>query len=84
MAALKVAIRNLADRYGCSAGAIQCWNALQGEIGIMPCAANALLNEEGRILQITICQIGKGHPESPQDLTGRKNTALAVAQTDSI
>ena len=23
------------------------WNALQGELGIMPCAANALLNEEG-------------------------------------
>lgn len=47
VAALKAAIRNLADKYGCSAGAIQCWNALQGEIGIMPCAANALLNEEG-------------------------------------
>ncbi len=37
-----------------------------------------------RILQITVCQIGKGHPESPQYLTGRKNTALAVAQTDSL
>lgn len=47
VAALKVAIRNLAEKYGCNAGAIQCWNALQGEIGIMPCAANALLNEEG-------------------------------------
>ncbi len=47
VAALKVAIRNLASKYGCTAGAIQCWNALQGEIGIMPCAANALLNEEG-------------------------------------
>jgi L-fucose isomerase-like protein len=47
VAALKVAIRDLADKYGCSAGAIQCWNALQGEIGIMPCAANSLLNEEG-------------------------------------
>lgn len=47
VAALKVAIRKLADKYGCTAGAIQCWNALQGEIGIMPCAANALLNEEG-------------------------------------
>jgi len=47
VAALKVAIRNLADKYGASAGAIQCWNALQGEIGIMPCAANSLLNEEG-------------------------------------
>lgn len=47
VAALKVAIRKLADKYGCNAGAIQCWNALQDEIGIMPCAANALLNEEG-------------------------------------
>ncbi len=47
VAALKVAIRKLAEKYGCNAGAIQCWNALQGEIGIMPCAANALLNEEG-------------------------------------
>ncbi|MCD8369199.1 MAG: fucose isomerase, partial [Clostridiales bacterium] len=34
--ALKIAIRRLADRYGCNAAAIQCWNALQGEIGIMP------------------------------------------------
>jgi L-fucose isomerase-like protein len=47
VAALKVAIRRLADQYGCNAGAIQCWNALQGELGIMPCAANSLLNEEG-------------------------------------
>lgn len=47
VAALKVAMRNLADKYGCNAAAIQCWNALQGEIGIMPCAANSLLNEEG-------------------------------------
>ena len=47
VAALKIAMRTLADRYGCNAAVIQCWNALQGEIGIMPCAANALLNEEG-------------------------------------
>lgn len=47
VAALKVAIGNLADKYGCNAAAIQCWNALQTEIGIMPCAANSLLNEEG-------------------------------------
>lgn len=47
VAALKVAVRRLAERYGCRAGAIQCWNALQSEIGIMPCAANAMLNEEG-------------------------------------
>lgn len=47
IAALKVAMKVLAQKYGCNAIAIQCWNALQGEIGIMPCAANSLLNEEG-------------------------------------
>ena len=47
IAALKGAMRNLAEKYGCNAGCIQCWNALQDEIGIMPCAANSLLNEEG-------------------------------------
>jgi L-fucose isomerase-like protein len=47
VAALKVAMKSLADKYGCKAIAIQCWNALQSEIGIMPCAANSLLNEEG-------------------------------------
>lgn len=47
VAALKAAMRALADRYGCNAIALQCWNELQEEIGIMPCAANSLLNEEG-------------------------------------
>ncbi len=47
VAGLKVAMNRLVKKYGCNAVAIQCWNALQGEIGIMPCAANALLNEEG-------------------------------------
>lgn len=47
VAALKVAMKGLAEKYGCNAIAIQCWNALQKEIGIMPCAANSLLNEEG-------------------------------------
>ena len=47
VAALKIAMKNLAERYGCQAIAIQCWNQLQKELGIMPCAANALLNEEG-------------------------------------
>ncbi len=47
VAALKAAMKTLAERYGCNAIAIQCWNALQTEIGIMPCAANSLLNEEG-------------------------------------
>ncbi|MBQ7564957.1 MAG: L-fucose/L-arabinose isomerase family protein [Lachnospiraceae bacterium] len=47
VAGLKVAMKRLVAKYGCNAVAIQCWNALQGEIGIMPCAANALMNEEG-------------------------------------
>lgn len=47
VAALKVAMKGLAEKYGCNAIAIQCWNALQSELGIMPCAANSLLNEEG-------------------------------------
>lgn len=47
VAALKVAMMRLVKKYGCQAAAIQCWNQLQNEIGIMPCAANALMNEEG-------------------------------------
>jgi L-fucose isomerase-like protein len=46
-AALKTAMKHLAAKYRCSAAAIQCWNALQSEIGIMPCGANALLTGEG-------------------------------------
>ena len=45
--ALKVAMKSLAEKYDCNAIAIQCWNALQDELGIMPCAANSLLNEDG-------------------------------------
>jgi len=47
VAALKAAMKNLAEQYGCQAIALQCWNALQEELGIMPCAANSLLNDEG-------------------------------------
>ncbi len=47
VAALKVAMKALCEKYHCNAIAIQCWNALQSELGIMPCAANSLLNEEG-------------------------------------
>ena len=47
VAALKVAMKYLAEKYGCKAIAIQCWNQLQSELGIMPCAANSLLNDEG-------------------------------------
>ena len=45
--ALKIAIRNLATKYGCNAGVIQCWTALQDEIGILPYAAESLLQDEG-------------------------------------
>lgn len=47
IAAMKVAMKRMAVKYGCNSAAIQCWNALQTELGIMPCAANSLLNEEG-------------------------------------
>ncbi|HHV31839.1 MAG TPA: fucose isomerase [Clostridiales bacterium] len=47
VAALKVAMANLVKKYGCNAVAIQCWNCLQQELGIMPCAANSLMNDEG-------------------------------------
>ena len=47
VAGLAVAMERLIGKYHCNAGAIQCWNALQDELGIMPCAANALLNDKG-------------------------------------
>ena len=47
VAGLAVAMERLVKKYHCSAAAIQCWNALQGELGVMPCAANALLNDKG-------------------------------------
>jgi len=47
IASLEVAMRGLCDSYHCNAVAIQCWNALQTEIGIMPCVANSLMNDIG-------------------------------------
>lgn len=47
VAVLAEAMKFLIKKYGCQAAAIQCWNALQDEIGIMPCAANSILNEQG-------------------------------------
>lgn len=47
VAAVKVAMRNLADEHMCSAIAIQCWNSLQDATEVMPCLANALLTDEG-------------------------------------
>lgn len=47
VAALKVAMKRLAEKYRCKAIAIQCWTSLQELIHIMPCHANALLTDEG-------------------------------------
>ena len=47
VAALKVAMLKFVRVHGCSAVAIQCWNALQDSIGIVPCLANSLLSDEG-------------------------------------
>jgi L-fucose isomerase-like protein len=47
IAAMAVAMRRMLEKYHCTAGCIQCWNELQHELGIMPCAANSILNEEG-------------------------------------
>ncbi|MDN2452166.1 L-fucose/L-arabinose isomerase family protein [Lactobacillus sp. UCMA15818] len=47
VATLKVALTNKMHKYGCNAGAIQCWTALQDEIGILPYASESLLQDEG-------------------------------------
>ena len=47
VAALKVAIKRIAQHFKCAAVAIQCWNALEDMLGIMPCLANALLTDDG-------------------------------------
>lgn len=47
VAGMAVAMRRMLEAYHCTAGCIQCWNELQHELGIMPCAANSILNEEG-------------------------------------
>lgn len=47
VAALKVAMKRFADEFECNAIAIQCWDSLQQELHVMPCAANSLLTDEG-------------------------------------
>lgn len=43
VAALKLALQDKMNQYGCNAGTIQCWTELQREIGILPYASEALL-----------------------------------------
>lgn len=45
--AMAVTMRRMLKKYHCTAGCIQCWNELQHELHVMPCAANSILNEEG-------------------------------------
>ncbi len=47
LAALKAAIQEMCEDHQCNCVAIQCWNALQSGLGIMPCLVNGLLIEEG-------------------------------------
>lgn len=47
VAAMKLAMKSFADEYQCNCAAIQCWNAMQDCMDIMPCLANGLLTEEG-------------------------------------
>ena len=47
LAEMKVAIRFLAERYRCNCACIQCWDAMQAELDIFPCAVNAMLADEG-------------------------------------
>lgn len=45
--ALKTMMNEYCEQQHCTAVAIQCWNALQDTIGIMPCISNGLLADEG-------------------------------------
>ena len=47
MAALKLVLKDWIDKKGISAIAIQCWDAMQDILGVMPCFVNSLLTEEG-------------------------------------
>ncbi len=47
IAAMKVYIQRTAREYDCNAACIQCWNALQDAISLMPCVANGFLTQEG-------------------------------------
>lgn len=47
VAALKSAMKGLAVANNCSAVAIQCWNALQRSLQVMPCMSNSLLSDDG-------------------------------------
>lgn len=45
--ALKLALHDKMQEYGCNSAAIQCWTQLQDDIGILPYTSEALLQDEG-------------------------------------
>lgn len=47
LAEMKVAIESLAEKYRCNCGCIQCWDAMQDEFDIFPCAVNSMLADQG-------------------------------------
>lgn len=47
IACLKAAISKKTEELKCCAAAIQCWDTLQREVGIMPCALLGMLYDEG-------------------------------------
>jgi len=47
VAALKCALKELSAEHGCNAVAVQCWDAMQDLLHLMPCMAHGLLTEEG-------------------------------------
>ncbi|GAB4343211.1 MAG: L-fucose/L-arabinose isomerase family protein [Candidatus Abyssubacteria bacterium] len=47
MVGLKLALKEWADSEGLGAIALQCWNAMQDVMGIVPCFINGLLTAEG-------------------------------------
>jgi L-fucose isomerase-like protein len=47
MVGLKAALKEWADERGLNAVALQCWNAMQQALGIVPCFINGLLTAEG-------------------------------------
>ncbi len=47
IAALKTFLKDCCIQHNCTAIALQCWNDLQEVLGIMPCATNGLLFDEG-------------------------------------
>ncbi len=47
IAAMKVYIKEMAEKNNCTAVSMQCWSAMQDAISLMPCVTNGLLFDEG-------------------------------------